>query len=315
MNLKKVTFIAIFWLWFTSAGAQKAETLYLHSKDTTTNAIRIWHTPSSEKLVILLPPYGGTHRYYETTMLPQYLSKSGVDFAVAFPGFVGYHHEGDVKSLDSLIRMVMRRYKYKPDNVIIGGFSAGGYGALRYALLKLKGEADLAIVPRAIFSVDAPIDIERWFNGMELVVKRINAASDNPFFGECNYLVGMFRDMLGGSPADKPEAYRDLSIVSSALTNGGNAQYFKDMPVRLYTEPDMNFYNEYGLDYYSTNSIDQVAFANILKIQGNKNVSLILTTGKGYRADLNNMRMPHSWSIVAEEELAEWVNGIFNTKP
>jgi pimeloyl-ACP methyl ester carboxylesterase len=277
---------------------------YLNSRDKSANVARLWKSNGNRKLAIILPPYGGTQNYYDSSKLPGYLAERGIDFAVLFTEVTGYNQPSDITRLDALIKYVVEKHHYDKDKIVLGGFSAGGYGAFRYALLKLKG-SDLAILPKALISVDAPMDIERWYNGMDLVAKRTDAK--NPFHGECKYLTQMFREMFDGSPKEHPQAYWDHSVFTASKPDGGNATYFKAMPVRLYSEPDMTFFVEYGIDYTSTNAADQVSLASILKLQGNKDVSLVLTSGKGYRAELDNMRLPHSWSIVDEKDLAEWI--------
>ena len=71
----------------------------------------------------------------------------------------------------------------------------------------------------------------------------------------------------------------------------------------------------WSADYYCQNSIDQAALVLELKMQGNKNAELVMTTGKGYRAEFvestgtyrKGERSPHSWSIVDEQNLADWI--------
>ncbi len=53
----------------------------------------------------------------------------------------------------------------------------------------------------------------------------------------------------------------------------------------------------------------QFKLAALLHSQGNSQVSLVLTSGKGYRAEMGGARMPHSWSIVDEADLARWIAG------
>jgi hypothetical protein len=277
---------------------------YLNERDTTKNVARLWRTDGNRKLAVLLPPYGGNETYYDSSKLPGYLAPKGIDLAVLFTEVTGYNQPADFTRLDTLLKHVVEKHHYDMNKIALGGFSAGGYGAFRYALLKRK-RGDLAIAPAALISVDAPLDIERWYNGMQLVVQRTD--EKNPFRGECVFLTQMFVEMFGGPPREKPEAYWDHSVLTASKPDGGNAVYFRDMPVRLYSEPDMGFFIEYGVDYTSTNASDQVSLAAILKAQGNKDVSLVLTSGKGYRADLGGQRLPHSWSIVDEKELAEWV--------
>lgn len=71
------------------------------------------------------------------------------------------------------------------------------------------------------------------------------------------------------------------------------------------TEPDILWWmEERGKDYYDINSFDLAAFINDLRLEGNKDARLVVTTGKGYRE--NGTRHPHSWSIVDIDELVIW---------
>jgi pimeloyl-ACP methyl ester carboxylesterase len=286
------------------ANAQDASNEPLHAANVQADVARIWSTPGNRKLTIILPPYGGDHNYYNSSRLPAHLASHGIDFAVLYTETTGFNRAWDIDRLDALIAGVIAKGDYHPDKVVLGGFSAGGYGAFRYALRGLRGEK-VALRPAALISVDAPLDIARWYRAMSLASRRMN--DQNPFRGEFDYLTRMFREMLGGTPDEKPDAYREQSVLTASLPDGGNAAYFKRVPMRLYSEPDMDFYVPYGLDYAAINATDQVSLASILHSQGNTNVSLILTTGKGYRADMAGARMPHSWSIVDEAELARWI--------
>jgi pimeloyl-ACP methyl ester carboxylesterase len=286
------------------ANAQDVRNELLDAANAKADVARIWSTPKNRKLTIILPPYGGDHNYYNSSQLPAQLASQGIDFAVLYTETTGFNRTPDIDRLDALIASVIARGGYDPDKVVLGGFSAGGYGAFRYALRGLRGEK-VALRPAALISVDAPLDIERWYRAMSLASRRMNA--QNPFRGEFEYLTRMFRELLGGTPDEKPDAYREQSVLTASLPDGGNAVYFKRVPMRLYSEPDMDFFVPFGLDYTSINATDQVSLASILHLQGNAGVSLILTKGKGYRADMGGARMPHSWSIVDEAELARWI--------
>ena len=79
------------------------------------------------------------------------------------------------------------------------------------------------------------------------------------------------------------------------------------VPIRLYTEPDVVWMIENrGRDYYTMNAMDQAALILQLRALGNKKADLITTTGKGFRP--SGTRNPHSWTIVDEAELADWIN-------
>jgi pimeloyl-ACP methyl ester carboxylesterase len=305
-KLKYYALCLISTLAFFSANAQKAEQHFLHQTDTINNVVRLWRAAGNSKLVVLLPPFGGNQNYYNASKLPALLGANKIDFAVVYPGDVGYTNDDDIKRLDSLIALVATKYHYDRNGIVIGGFSAGGYGAMKYTMKKNKGELNLTYSPKAVFSVDAPLDMERWYMSLNLIRQRVD--STNIMYGEANYLVGMFNNIYGGSPSQNIHTYRENSVVSVFLPDGGNAKYLKNIPVRLYTEPDINWYIDHlNLDYLLINAIDQAALISILKLQGNKNASLVTTTGKGYRPELNNMRMPHSWQIVDEKELVDWI--------
>lgn len=301
------------WLILAAAAAAcptRAEpvTHAVDARDASQGGFRLWRPAGACRgLVALLPPYGGGADYYDASRLPALLNVRGVAFAVLHAGPVGFLEPGDIPRLDALVAHALLRAAAPADRFAIGGFSAGGTGALRYAVLALGGQVRLAARPCAAFSVDAPLDLERWYRGMESHLRRMGPQAVGPFVGESRFLVGHLKRLMGGSPDEKPEVYRDRSVLSVALPDGGHARHLKDLPLRLYSEPDMAFYLEHGLDYGSINAYDQVALASVLKAQGATRVSLVLTTGRGHRPDLGGVRMPHAWSIVDEDELAGWL--------
>lgn len=78
------------------------------------------------------------------------------------------------------------------------------------------------------------------------------------------------------------------------------------LPIRLYTEPDVIWWINEGVDYSQMNAFDFAAMTNELKRMGNKKIELILTNNKGYRKP-KNTRHPHSWSIVEQKDLVRWM--------
>jgi hypothetical protein len=278
----------------------------LYTNDTSSNIIKIWKGNSNSKLVILLPPYGGNFNYYNSSKLPKLLIKNGIDFGVFYAGDVGYLEDSHLMRLDSLIALVVNKYNYNQRDIIIGGFSAGGYGAMKYTVNSKMENTTLHYSPRAVFSVDAPLDIARWYYSQKSITEKNN--EKDMAFGEAFYIAGMLNDLFGGDPSQKPEVYEKNSVVTIKKPDGGNAKYLKNTPVLLFTEPDINWYiDSMHLDYTEINAIDQAALINILKLHGNKDAQLVVTSGKGYRPDLNNIRMPHSWEIVDENMLANWI--------
>ena len=164
--------------------------------------------------------------------------------------------------------------------------------------------------PVAVFAVDSPLDYERWFVAAELHLKRLALAGRD--LAEDRNAVNELRKAFGGSPTEALETYRRQSPVSTLVADGGNARLLKDTPIRLYIEPDLKWRLEnWDQDIYNSNMPDATALINILRLLGNKDAELITTAGAGYRPD--GSRNPHSWSIVDERALAQWLIALLRT--
>ena len=59
----------------------------------------------------------------------------------------------------------------------------------------------------------------------------------------------------GVSPDEVPEAYAHASPVTAFAEQGGNLKYLRDIPIRMYTEPDVLFFLEHMTDLYSLNAL------------------------------------------------------------
>ncbi len=64
-------------------------------------------------------------------------------------------------------------------------------------------------------------------------------------------------------------------------------------------------------DFTSMNSTECSALINELNRLGNQNAKLITTYNKGFRKP-DNLRHPHSWSIVDNDELIKWLKNSNN---
>jgi hypothetical protein len=273
------------------------------------------HVPaeSPTSLLVLLPA-GDIHSYsensgYTPSTLPKMLTTNGVVTLIVAPrpglgASVGlYAGDAVLEELDGLITYVRGKFKIPAGRVAIGGFSAGGIGAVRYTQFCQRSEHK-ANGPVAVFAVDSPLDYERWFIACELHLKRLALAGLD--LAEDRAAVDELRKEFGGSPTEAAEAYRRQSPVSTLVADGGNARLLKDTPIRLYIEPDIKWRLEnWNRDVYSSNIPDATALINILRLVGNKDAELITTSEKGRRPD--GTRNPHSWSIVDEPGLAEWL--------
>lgn len=123
---------------------------------------------------------------------------------------------------------------------------------------------------------------------------------------ESAYIIKRLHQEIGGSPDEVRSAYYDMSPYSYTDTRQYAIQPLISLPIRLYTEPDIDWWIEDGSDMSTMNTYDFAAMTNELKRKGNTQVELILTENLGYRKPDNN-RHPHSWSIVNSHELVEWL--------
>ena len=269
---------------------------------TSNNCYRLYKpTDPPRGLVVMLPYYGSDANEFSSAALPGLLAKKHIATMVVSAS--GYLVDDDVTTVKALIDEVIQKLNIPAGSLAIGGISAGGTGAIRYSEYCISAPCEARFRPSAIFSVDAPLDFESWWNRLTLNLRRGDPKSG---LGESEAILDALRSALGGSPTQVPQAYRLRSPFLASEMNGGNAHFLKDVPIRLYTEPDVVWMVEsLGLDYYTINAVDQAALVLQLRALGNTKATLITTTGKGYRPP--GTRNTHSWSIVDEPELADWI--------
>lgn len=105
-----------------------------------------------------------------------------------------------------------------------------------------------------------------------------------------------------------------LSVYSYSDLAGGNTNHYVDLHIRLYHEPDIDWWIEERMEgYYEFNSIDIAGFVIGLRRLGSQRVELITTSGKGI--DREGKRKTHSWTIVDEPALMEWVIELADALP
>src|SRR4029077_5123761 len=116
----------------------------------------------------------------------------------------------------------------------------------------ISGRCDSRSTPVAIFSVDAPLDFEGFWNRQKLNLRRGNPKSS---LEESQAILDALRFTLGGSPDRVRQVYRSRSPFLASEKGGGNARWLKNIPIRLYTEPDVVWMIEnIAHDYYSINA-------------------------------------------------------------
>ena len=207
-----------------------------------------------------------------------------------------------VQDLAARIEKILKENNLANTPIFPAGLSLGGTRALKLAEF-LNAESDNYDLPvAAVAIVDSPLDMVR-FREAERRAAELGfhpAAED-----EGRWVMYLLETNLGGTPDEVPSRYVDYSPFVFSADSGGNAVYLRDIPVRAYHEPDVNWWIENRRkSFYSMNSIDLAALINQLRILGNGRAELVTTHNK--RKGYTEGSSPHTWSIVDNAELLSW---------
>ncbi len=202
--------------------------------------------------------------------------------------------------LNGVFKDATDHYKLPKDKFVMGGFSMGGLMSVRYTEMALEDSSKTVIVPKAVYSVDGPADLESLYRNFQI------KAEGSPPYSEARYGLMEFDRYLGGPPDSFHLQYVYYSIYSHREKNGGNARFLEHTPIRIYTDVDPNWWiTNRKVDMYDLNALDQSAMILHLNKLGNRKAEFINAFGKGYRIEGN--RHPHSWSIVDAEDCIKWI--------
>lgn len=187
------------------------------------------------------------------------------------------------------------------DNLHFAGMSLAGTRALIMGLYLAEKNPELK--PRSIVMCDTPLDFIRFYKeGIKAKEGQYQEAAANEGYWTSTYLA----NNLDGTPESNRGAYLTYSPMSYFHEDTDHLNPLHDVAIRCYTEPNVKWWMATRKkDYYGMNSLDMALLINELNIKGHPSSELILTEDKGYRKD--GTYHPHSWSIVNETEMVEWM--------
>ncbi len=299
-------FLSLIFVCKLTAG-QQVETIYLNPGDSSSNLYIVVKPSQPLKGFAMFIPgmFQKAKDVLVQTDLPVYAAQQGI--LTIIPTFkTGIASLGvdsaTQSSLLEILNHITDKYKLRGLRFYLGGFSIGGSCVLRYSELALSN--NYAIKPTAIFAIDSPLDFERMYNTF-IREKRLITDGKAPQ-EEGEYLIKRFNKEFGGTPAESLVNYRKLSPYSFSDTTQAAIKPLKNLPIRLYTEPDIQWWLNDGADYTGMNALDFSAMTNELMRLGNNRITMITTVNKGYRKP-GNIRHPHSWSIVDSKDLVKWL--------
>lgn len=302
-------FIVICFFWAGSSNAQKVFYEYMDPQDSSKFCSMLILPDEGKVEALLVRDYSQLPPAINPPNYPFQWRKLALRSGIAvlytvssttFPEL--YYSQDGLIRLDKLIHLALTKHAIPNENIFIGGMSASGTRAMRYTQYCNAGRSNHGINIAGVFSVDSPLDLERFYYSVQRNGDRFKAGMHE----EAKMMRQVFSEQFGGSPKTHQKEYRDASVYSHLDEKGGNGKWLLPTPTLLIHEPDIDWWsNERGAAYYDINSFDMAGLYTFLKNQGHEDVVMLTTTGKGFNR--KGERNCHSWSIVDEELLINWL--------
>ncbi|MBK8443972.1 MAG: hypothetical protein IPL35_11420 [Sphingobacteriales bacterium] len=211
-----------------------------------------------------------------------------------------YLTEAEKIEYAQLLNSIFDTNKIVKENVFIGGFSSGGNISVVLSNFLIKTRH--AIQPKGIFVVDSPLDLEALYNNAK---NDLNKNANAVAVEEGKFLIDLFENSIG-KPNKNIEKYKTISPYLISCNSMYNIEYLKDIKIRFYCEPALEWQMENKNRKYEELNAHQLEKTYLALVQvGSKKAELIKTKNRGIRA--NGEKNPHSWSIVEKENLVRWI--------
>jgi hypothetical protein len=304
--MRNSTLVYLFlFLFCACASAQQAEKTWFDKADSVYGYYVTIQPPAPaiQGAVVLFDGYGGNaDGFFAETKIPN-VARANELLTVCIPtGMRLYMDKPYIQRVNTILSVIAVKYKLRKDQFAIGGMSSGGTIALRYAELCHESPAAYPILPKAVFDVDSPLDLEELYRSAQRDIKK---KYDGFWISESHMIVDTFDRELGDINGDLKK-YRQVSPFAVNATEPGNEKWLKETAVRTYHDVDVNWYLlNRRRSLYEMNSLPASEMINRLLLSGNDKAEFISSKIEGRRP--NGQRHPHSWNIVDEAELIQWI--------
>jgi pimeloyl-ACP methyl ester carboxylesterase len=303
----KSIFIGLLTLLCINSYAQKIQYTFAQAGDSTRNYyVTVFPKGEIKGVLIVLPGFG---ELPEQTLIDwdvhKFAPQAGLITIIPALGDWSFFYIDSLshQKLNNFIEEVFKKYDLIGKIFFLGGASFGGTMTLQYLERAYAPKSNLR-KPAAVFALDPPLDFERQY--IQMTSK--NVPKKHPIrIQEDNYISGRIQDEFKTNPKINPSFFWKVSPFAQSDTTHSSLKHILKVPIRIYTEPDINWYIENrSVDYSGINAPDDAAMINWLKAFGNTQAELIITSGKGYRIR-QKVRHPHSWTIANSKKLVEWL--------
>ncbi len=222
--------------------------------------------------------------------------------AVAFMKFNRrlWLEEAEKEELAVIINRMFEEHTLGKENVYIGGFSSGGTVSLLLSDYLVQSGSD--VQPRGVFVIDSPVDLSGLYENAQ---RNIERGFSPVSVQESQMIISMLESNFG-KPEDSIAVYEAHSVYTLKTHHTKNVSHLRNVKLRFYTEPDTVWWKQNRQnEYEEMNAYFIKHLADELSQKFGDNVAYIPTENRGYRS--NGDRHPHSWSIVAVDELIGWM--------
>ena len=282
--------------------------LYINDdKNTELYYLKLIPSGNIKGAIVILPSGGETTQdLLKQIALPKLAFNEGIATIIPSINWGTENRAAEIEILDKIFEEVVNQHKIPKEKFVIGGLSNGGMISLIYTQQSVKDKKNTYLLPKGVFGLDVPLDKAHLY---EYCQREIERNFSDLGVGEAKWIMNSYNEIYGGSPKEFPEKYIEASIYSNGIENGGNAKYLIDIPIRMYTDLDVNWLiNERRRDLYDWNGTDIVAMINDLKLMGNNDANVKISMGKGVKID--GTKHPHSWSIMDNEDCFNWIKNL-----
>lgn len=255
----------------------------------------------SKGLLILFPGFGGNAQRIHTEFnILKIAEEKQVSVLCMNYGNKLYMSEIEKKELEEKLGSIVEKHDLNTENLYLGGFSSGGIVSLNIGNYMSGDHKDLS--PKGVFMIDAPVDL---YQSYEIMLRDLNQDFPDWRLEEPRYFTELLETEFG-TGKKLQNTLEKLSSYTIGTDNIDNIKNLRDVKLRLYSEPDTAWWRENRwVDYEGMNAYQLEILNQSLQNKGWKNMEYIQTEKRGYRSD--GSRHPHSWSIVDEQDLMNWI--------
>ena len=201
----------------------------------------------------------------------------------------------EMDRMNRLFAHVLEKFGADSARFAVGGFDVAGMAVLRYAELASEHPEQYAIRPRAVFGIDAPVDL----GGLQQMCERqVRKNYPSPSLGDAKAMLDLMNR--------ERTSVEEWTPFDHNLGRPGHEQFLRHTAVRLYYDTDEEWQLKTRRNgYYETFLPDGSELIDQLLLEGNAKAEFMAAKQPGMRS--NGNRTSSAFSIVDEVDCIQWI--------